>query len=298
MSIGAMVLSKKSHGASWEHQSPYLPLTISFIGHLLLFALFIFSPSLQSDNPYLPGIIDVQIVDVPLPRGGAPQKAPEAQVPATPIEEQSTPREIEPIAPKKAVEAKPEVSVAPKQSKTKTALKYKTLQSKEVLKSALERLEQKVESQPDRQLEDTIKRLKEQVAKDDRQDSAGSTQVPEGSGEEGSGDKPGLFGKGSKQEAEAIDIYQVEVAYSINKNWAFNQQLAGGVGDMVAWVTFKVMSDGTITDISFTQRSGNAFLDESAHKAIVKSSPVKPHPPGLARPYIVMGLRFTPRGVQ
>lgn len=287
-----MVLSKKSRGAGWDTQSPFLPLAISFCGHLILFALFFFSPSMGSDVPYMPGIIDVQIVDVPLPKGGAPKKAPETRAPA-PIKEQTTPREIEPVAPKQPAEAKPEVSVAPKKPTTKTALKYKTLKSKEVLKSALKRLEQKVESEPDRQLEDTIKQLKEQVAKEDRPESAPTPQT-----EAGKGDKPGLFGRGSKQEAEAIDIYQLEVAYSINKNWAFSQQLAGGGADMMAWVTFKVMPDGTITDIAFTQRSGNAYLDDSAYKAIMKSSPVKPHPPGLARPYIVMGLRFTPKGVQ
>ena len=292
MSMNVMVLSKKSHGASWEHQRLFLPFTISFIGHLLLFALFIFSPSPNPDNDYLPGIIDVQIVDLPTPGVGAPKKVPETQAPE-PIEEKATPRKIEPIAPKQSVEAKPEVSVAPSKPKAKTALKYKTLKSKEALKSALKRLEQKVESQPDRQLQDTIKRLKEEVAKDDRGEAVATSEA-----EEGTGEKPGLFGKGSKQEAEAIDIYRLEVAYSINKNWAFNQPLAGGGGDLVAWVTFKVMPDGTITDISFTQRSGNAFLDDSGYKAIKKSSPVKPHPAGLALPYVVMGLRFTPQGVQ
>ena len=269
-----------------------MPLTISCIGHLLLFALFIISPSPKSDNEYLPGIIDVQIVDLPTPGGGAPKKVPETQAPA-PVEEKIAPQEIEPIAPKPSVEAKPEVSVAPKKPKTKTALKYKTIKSKEVLKSALKRLEQKVESQPDRQLEDTIKRLQDQVAKDDRRESPATSQT-----QEGSGDKAGMFGQGSKQEAEAIDIYRLEVAFSINKNWAYSEQLAGGGGDMMAWVTFKVLPDGTIDDISFTQRSGNAILDDSGYKAILKSSPVKPHPPGLARPYVEMGLRFGPQGFQ
>jgi colicin import membrane protein len=268
-------------------------MAISFCGHLLLFALFIFSPSMGSDDPYMPGIIDVQIVDVPLPKGGAPKKTPETRAPA-PVKEPAAPREIEPVAPKQPTAAKPEVSVAPKKPKAKTALKYKTLKSKEVLKSALKQLEQKVESQPDRQLEDTIKRLKDQVAEDDRRETPAATpQV-----QEGTGNKPGLFGKGSKQEAEAIDIYHLEVAYRINKNWAFSDQLAGAGTDLMAWVTFKVMPDGAIADISFTQRSGNVYLDESAYKAIMKSSPVQPHPPGLARPYIIMGIRFTPQGVQ
>ena len=42
----------------------------------------------------------------------------------------------------------------------------------------------------------------------------------------------------------------------------------------------------------------NPYLDDSAYKAIVKSSPVKPHPPKLNRTYIEMGLRFTPEGLR
>ena len=33
-------------------------------------------------------------------------------------------------------------------------------------------------------------------------------------------------------------------------------------------------------------------------KAILKSNPVRPHPPGIRKPYMTMGLRFTPSGVQ
>jgi colicin import membrane protein len=66
----------------------------------------------------------------------------------------------------------------------------------------------------------------------------------------------------------------------------------------MASIAFKVMPDGEVTDIFFTDRSGNAYLDDSAYKAIVKTSPVKPHPKGLLQPYIEMGLRFTPEGVR
>jgi colicin import membrane protein len=58
------------------------------------------------------------------------------------------------------------------------------------------------------------------------------------------------------------------------------------------------MPDGKIVDIFFTDHSGNAYLDDSAYKAIVKTSPVKPFPAALSRAYIEMGLRFTPEGVR
>jgi len=93
-------------------------------------------------------------------------------------------------------------------------------------------------------------------------------------------------------------MYRLEIAYAIQKNWAYADQLGGDKGTLVASIVMKVLPDGRIEDIFFTDRSGNPYLDESAYKAIVKSSPVRPHPNGLNQPYIEMGLRFTPKGVQ
>jgi colicin import membrane protein len=59
-----------------------------------------------------------------------------------------------------------------------------------------------------------------------------------------------------------------------------------------------VMPDGEITDIRFTERSGNAYLDESAYRAIVKANPVSPHPTGIRTPYVTVGVRFTPEGIK
>jgi colicin import membrane protein len=59
-----------------------------------------------------------------------------------------------------------------------------------------------------------------------------------------------------------------------------------------------VMPDGEIRDIWFDKRSGNAYLDESARRAIMKSNPVIPHPEGLSKPFITVGMRFTPEGLK
>ena len=63
-------------------------------------------------------------------------------------------------------------------------------------------------------------------------------------------------------------------------------------------LVFKVMPNGEIRDVFFTDRSGNNNFDESAYRAIMKSNPVDPHPPGIIRPYVQMGLRFTPEGIK
>ena len=115
-------------------------------------------------------------------------------------------------------------------------------------------------------------------------------QPSAGAGSEGAG-KGGRIG-------ELIDIYRVEIAYQIQKNWAFPEQLAGGRNDLQTLLVFKVMPNGEIRDLFFTDRSGNTHLDESAFRAIMKTNPVDPHPSGIIRPYVQMGLRFTPEGIK
>ena len=222
------------------------------------------------------------------PRDPVPAK--ETPVEKKAPEESEAPVSVSPEQPEKT----PEVSVAPVPKATKSAMKYKTFKSEKILKNALQRVENKVDSQPPKPLEDTIKRLRDKVAKEGKSGATGA-DVPD-TGKTGTG--IGFGGHGGQKEIELIDLYRLEIAYAVQKNWAFADQLAGGGNQMVASIVFKVMPDGKIVDIFFTDHSGNAYLDDSAYKAIVKTSPVKPFPNGLNRAYIEMGLRFTPEGVR
>jgi len=58
------------------------------------------------------------------------------------------------------------------------------------------------------------------------------------------------------------------------------------------------MPNGEIKDIWFDKRSGNSYFDESVQKAVMKSNPVRPHPPEVKRPFVDVGLRFTPEGIK
>jgi colicin import membrane protein len=215
----------------------------------------------------------------PAPVKEAPKEPKETEAPVSVSQEEPT--------------AKPEVSVAPVHKTTKTSLKYKTFKSNKVLQNALQRVEKKVDTLPPKPLEDTIKRLRDKVTKEGKpgpnDESAPETrQIGKGMG----------FGaRGGRKEIELIDLYRLEIAYAVQKNWAFAEQLGGGK-QLVASIVFKVLPDGKLTDIFFTDHSGNTYLDDSAYKAIVKTSPVKPYPEGLHRDYIEMGLRFTPEGVR
>ena len=97
---------------------------------------------------------------------------------------------------------------------------------------------------------------------------------------------------------ELVDIYKIEVAFQVERHWAFSEQLAGEGGALQASLVFRVLPSGDVTDIRFTERSGNTYLDDSAYKAIVKASPVSPHPEGVREPYVTVALRFTPQGIR
>ena len=151
-------------------------------------------------------------------------------------------------------------------------------------------------SSPD-ELKAALERLRNKVGKAEAAKSA-TSDMDAGKNVDSGGARFGKFNEDGKRKAELIDLYRLEVAFQIQKQWAFNEALAGGDQSLVAAIVFKVMPDGEIRDIFFTDRSGNTYLDESAYKAIVKSNPVDGHPKGLNQPYVELGIRFTPQGIR
>ena len=272
-------------------------LILSVAGHLMLIGGILFTPQLRSGPSLLPAIIDVRMVDVrEIPDAGdSSPKTAKTQADAPKTKQESKPEPVQKNTPEVQAKeaAKAEISIAKQEPKAKVSLKYQTIKPKQVIQKALERIEERVEAAPPRPLEETIKRLREKVEKDEKSGGGPAQEIPAGA----KGAKTGFFTKGSKQEAELIDIYQVEIAHEIQKHWAYAEQLAGGGAQIFATIYVKVLSDGHIAEINFLERSGNDYLDDSAYKAIVKSSPVKPHPEGLSMDYIILGLRFTPEGI-
>jgi colicin import membrane protein len=269
-----------------------LPLAISFICHLVFLILLIVAPGLQSEKPRARSVINVSMVSFkktttqPAERPTVAKKTPKIKKPKV-VKKAKTPLAVE----------KPAAKVA--EQKPKTSLKKKTFKSTRVVKQTIEQMEpktaetqSKAETQPE-PLQSALERLKQQVGKEEADRSA-QTSSPEAQ----TGGKSGTFNENGKKTAERIDLYRLEVAFQVQKQWAFNEQLAGGDPSLVTAIVFKVMPDGEIRDIFFTDRSGNDYLDESAYKAIVKSNPVDRHPQGLQRPYVVVAIRFTPQGIR
>jgi colicin import membrane protein len=293
-----MITGSQAYFTQGVEHSVGWPLCISIAVHFFVLGGIMFSPQWRKPEPvYLPGVMDVQMVDLSQVNTSSDTRV-QTDTPKT-VEEppKNTPPKPQEMASMTVQqpdnEAKPEVSVAPKQKATKSALKYKTFKSQKVISNALQRVTKSVDTMPPKPLEDTIKRLREKVAKEGKQEPADGSAASEKAGtSKGFGE-----GRGNQKEIEQIDLYQLEVAYAVQKNWAFADQLAGEKQLMTS-IAFKIMPDGRIADIIIMERSGNSYLDDSAYKAILKTSPVKPFPVGLNQPFIQMGLNFTPEGIR
>jgi len=271
------------HSFMGDRKAFALPFSASFAAHILLIALFIFTPSGSPREILLPPVISVTMVTLPVTAEPVPSpvgaKRSTAKKKTRPAK-----RAAVSLAPKKSAETMDKPKVI-------KSVKKKTFKPSKVVEGALTRIEQAVEDEQANAVQAAIERLRSKVQDQPAPDISRANA-----------DKqigiPGKIKVDSKEIVEIIDIYRVEIAFQIQKNWAFSPSLAGGGQDLSAEIVFRVMPDGEIRDIWFDKRSGNAYLDESARRAIMKTNPVSPHPEGLSKPFIPVGLRFTPEGVR
>ncbi|RZB33654.1 MAG: hypothetical protein SRB2_03765 [Desulfobacteraceae bacterium Eth-SRB2] len=283
-----------SQDKEYERKTFFLNFSVSFICHLILFVILIFAPGYATNRRPSLSVINVSMVSLPtLKKSAAPDNRQPAELKRQETEKKKAPdsKVASKTIPETVQKPSKSISIAPKKKKIKKSLKKKTFKSARVVKSAITQLEKKVEkSRPD-QIRQAIDRLKDQVKKTGPNDRITHENVK-------TPGIPGESGSGSKKVLELIDIYRIEIAYQIQKRWAFSEQLAGGQKNLEAYLALKVMPNGEIKDIWFDKRSGNSYFDESAKKAIMKSNPVRPHPPGVTKPYVTVGLRFTPEGIK
>ncbi len=292
-----MIESTRGHayfllGVENGYRSLFFNGTVSAICHIALFVVIIFLPGPTPARKFSPSVVNVNLVSLPMPKKAPGDKAPSAVIPKAPViieKEKPIPK----LPKKPAIIPKPviikekqsvkKISLAPKKKKIKRSLKKRTYKPASVIKNAIKRIENKTKrSKPD-PLAKAIGRLKNKVAK------TGPRQ--------GSGKSDGI-GIGGKLGLEQIDIYKIEIASLIQKNWAYSEQLAGGRTGLEAWLVIKIMRNGQIRDIFFETKSGNAYFDDSAYKAVQKSNPLPPLPKGYLRYFYSVGLHFTPSGLR
>jgi len=275
-----------------RNNSPSLvvPYIISISIHVVFFAWVLLSPAAKPELPFKRDqVLDVSMVSME-------EVAPATKKTVTPKKaaKESEPPKAKVKPPKKdtvAIPDKPEpevkktVSIAPKKPKVKTSLKKQTLKPKKVKKPEAPKPDPKSE---------VFKRLQEKVRVDE---ASGRYNLSSNSSIQGSRQGSGSSAA-DRQMKELIEMYQQEVARMVEKNWAFNQQLAGANKKLFTALYFRVMPDGKIIDITITQRSGNQYLDDAAYKAVIKTNPAPPFYKGMIEAAIVMGLRFSPEGVR
>lgn len=258
---------------------------ISLFCHVALFIILMFAPGFATSRTPSLAYINVDLVTMSSPKTTLPpaktKKQPSAEnkseTPKIPVKE----------TPEPARETSVPTSLKPK--KIKQSLKKKTFKPEKVVKSAINRIKKDVEESQSDEIKKAIARIKNEVEK------AGPTELDKQQASEGPRGPGG--GANSKKVLELIDIYRVEIAYRIQKNWAFSEQLAGGQTGLEAWVAIKIARNGEIKDIWFDKRSGNDYFDEAAKNAIRKSNPLPPLPSGYMRPYVEAGFHFTPKGL-
>jgi colicin import membrane protein len=292
--------TKRYQEAGNHSPSIALPFGISLLFHLVIIGVLIFLPEFGSRYRYRPGVVNVSLVSLPAP-GPVSAGPPAAVVTSKPDVEKPPEKpavKVPEPQPAPAVKKPPEaVSLAPKTKKAKESLKQKTIDPQKMIDSAIERIEKKVESTETDSVAAAIDQLKRKVGKGESQvgGSSGETSGKAGSGPVG---PAGAFGDRGTRVQESILIYQAEIQYQIQKNWAFSQQLAGDNTQLEAILAIKVLRNGEIEDIWFDKKSGNTYLDESAYKAIVKSNPLPALPNDYMQPFYKIGLRFGPKGLK
>lgn len=276
------------------------PLGISAAVHLIVFVVLVLMPRLAPSRTFTPLVINVDLVAMPtaMPQSGGGEKTAKPSPPKKPKKEVAKKKET--------VKAKAEVTVAPKKAEVSTAkpkkkrrpkpkvkqsLKKKTYKPKKVVKKAIRKLEKKVARTEADPLAKTLAKLEQTVEKQAQQKA-----VPEKLPGKGTGTGMGQ-GRPGRQVLEKIDLYLVEIAFQVQRNWAYSEHMSRGRKELMALVAFKVMPDGRIDDVWFDQRSGDSYFDDSARKAVLKANPVPPHPEGIAQPFVKVGLRFTPGGI-
>lgn len=309
------------------------PVGLSFAGHVVLIVAMIFIPQFAIDSSHTPAVINVRMVSPGdlRPYSGADtgtggvaeqkdEKQPVAEARPSPEPESEPKVKVKPVEPakkeaeKKSVvsaktpEQKPDVSLAPKVPKeqrpverveVKRSLKRETFKPSEVVRGAIEQLEREPEDTGHRELSEAIARLREGVEK--ATPRKGAAETSGGGAQRGSGGGAGTgtgtgLGGGGLGSGEIMEVYRSVIAYHIQENWAFLEQLARGRSDLETLVGIKILPNGEIQDIWFDKKSGNSYLDESAMRAIKKSNPLPPLPRDTGRFYMI-GLRFTPKGL-
>jgi len=94
--------------------------------------------------------------------------------------------------------------------------------------------------------------------------------------------------------SQALALYRALIYEKIESNWVLPDRLMMEKKGLEAVVAVRTRRDGTVTDIRFEKKSGDAYFDDSVLKAIVKSKPFPPFPDIYSPKEEDIVIRFAP----
>lgn len=261
-------------------------IVISAAAHFVLLTLLVGMPSwYKPERTYFSSAYRVSLVDLPGSRPGGGRKGPGAGDAARKVAVTEVPQKpAAPPAPvpkeaveKPAVETKKAgVTVTDKEDKksvtSAAAQKAKAATAEKEYSQALSRIRDKVGEQ---RREEQLARIREKLAGGGG-DAAGGTGPGEGPGGGGGGAGPG----GGRIANLPLNyrLYYQAIEQKIKSNWnlALPRGILEDMRGMEVVIGITIASSGEITDVSFEGKTGNIYLDDSAYRAVKKSSPLPP----------------------
>ncbi len=278
------------HSFENDYHSFFLAFPVSIIFHLIVAAALIFGQDFLPEKKIsLPPVIDVSMVSLPLqtmPETTVQNVSKPEQVLAEPEPEEPVEEPEEKMAEPEIPEEKMPEPERPKEKPPEPKEKPAEKPEKQIKHKKPDHRVANSKKKVKKSYKDTIELLKQKY-KDEKIESGQGFGIPT---ETGSPDA--VIGR----DYGAIRFYRDNVIPGrINKNWAFSDSLTTRRFNLEAVLVIKIMPDGEIADILFKKRSGDQYFDDSAYKAVVKSSPLPPLPKGYD--YYQVGLKFTPTGM-
>jgi TonB family protein len=213
------------------------------------------------------------------------------------------PKETVPVSPKKL---RPEPKPEEKTEKIKEPTPQEQKQKEEdILNKKLKALKEHVKE--DKLLDKRLDAVKEHVQ--DKEESALVAEriaalaarlekkgIEKGNASETQGESL-QKGGGGQINNELLRLYLGDMVSAVQSRWVLPDQLLNKKG-LECVITFGINSDGSITNVQFEKKSGEALFDQAALKAVKDAAPLKPIPRAIAALLSEgIGLRFTPSGV-
>lgn len=255
---------------------------VSLVLHGLAISALFFLPNLSSTRTFYSPVYSVRLVTPPpAPEAKSEGAQPAPAVPAVPA---SPPVAVE--KPKAKEKEKP-VSLAPKKEETKKE------DSEKMISEAIERLRQKKESKG---LDSAIEKIRSEKESRQVQSAIEGIRKKVTIGSQGAVESHEPSRGGASTDVMTIKhkIYYNLIWKRIRSVWVLPDAALAGQKNLEAIIGIRISPNGQIEDIQFEKKSGNPIFDESALRAIQKSNPLPPLPPGFEGERFDVGVRFTP----